>query len=1278
MRQNVTKVCRKPPIFVKKSCCMAISYKEQLSQFLQNCFKKYITPGVHICEFATGSGKSHTIGQLTCEYYPEHFDRVIILCVQTKLVTGMEEEIKKFIHSPKSHIKQSDILIVNNNIETINAAIDNGSFKSLLEEMHRQIDVQKEKGSKTTDMVNHYSSAKKAFMSLSNLYVLIGTDNNNKALFSKQIEKLESDMRLYVRMYIESLKKQLERTEQKKKVDIATISQLFPSLSDVYPQVNYKSKKVLLMTVHKAIYGIDPIIDEKITITDFSSKKKRTLFLFDESDLAANAMRDAIIDQSTNNRNGNRNFAKGYSGFLQYKTLIESPEHISDAYYGKELENNIQNALKRINSNWNRRFGEIEPYKNIFLDSAEEIEEFRRGVFLSGPTLKLNINKSDSKTNTFVCHKKGDRHLTLVHTDKSKDDLKSTYSIVVDLKDFLSLAIQNTSIVKSHFREVILSALSRSKEKYNEEIKKISNNSAETNTYLGYPTLEREIHTLLSRFECAAESQFEQQIKDFITNQKNWRTVHDEPNLKLPDYSVYSQGVQLFQEEIDQRDNLQRVRLDCHQILNTPEKIILSLTTFDDTVILSSATASCQSVVSNFDIKHIKWILGGKFHPMSYDDIKAFDDLLEHTYPQGHKIEVIPIEHFQQEDKLVHHWALPEKYKAMFSSKAQSDGLADKWFHMTVKKLVSLGKDQKGASFELYRLFQFIEAYSFFMTHDDIHSMLFFQNPTGERNREQIHFLSSLIDGTYAENPSAFDIESIDDFKEFENKHIRITKDWNEVENGILPELSTKKNAKIILVAAYGSFKAGTNMQYGIPKGIDYLAGDNWESELKKLKKDWDAIYLQSPTSYLTMNENDDESTFDKSLHRVMLVLMMLHERGALSKSEVAQWLYKALTNSFLFSENTSPGISIDKAFWALTVIEQTVGRICRTRNKPHTTYILYDETMGPFFLYANENKSLTIEYRTLMRYIKNRLVVDEQSNLSEEIILCNNANTSQFLLDNMRRIALRYTIHDHSEIYDEEDADIDDGVPYSVRINQIMNQSYKQTIIKKPQISSLDELTDEDKTLTFIDKCYGDWKRNSDGSYSFSYSIKDKIIPTSKKGKTYSVSPKDVRLDVLMKNDVIRKHFETHGYATNWKQDGLILHPQILRTDYAGEIGEEAFAALVFHYTNCSEKTLRHLEGKDYELADYVILKEDGSYKIAFDVKNMNPKADHIDNQGDIPTTEKRKRKRERLGCELITVNMIRLKEESIDLHEIDGLLDKKGNVIQKSIERLKMLINN
>ena len=233
---------------------------------------------------------------------------------------------------------------------------------------------------------------------------------------------------------------------------------------------------------------------------------------------------------------------------------------------------------------------------------------------------------------------------------------------------------------------------------------------------------------------------------------------------------------------------------------------------------------------------------------------------------------------------------------------------------------------------------------------------------------------------------------------------------------------------------------------------------------------------------------------------------------------------------------------------------------------------------------------------------------------------------------------------------------------------------------MKNCAFNDYNELIEEDKYLTFIYKCYGDWQRNENNEYFFSFDPNrwNDICPQGK-GKPYPqpISPSTVRLDVLMKNDVIREHFVANGYATDWKPGGLILHPEILKTDYAGEIGEEAFKAIVLEYTNCKEEDFKHLEGRDYELADFVICNPDGTYKIAFDVKNMNPLVEHNDKQGELATKDKRKIKRERLGCQLITVSMLQLPGESMDaVTEIHGIIDNDGNIIQSAIDTLKRII--
>ena len=101
--------------------------------------------------------------------------------------------------------------------------------------------------------------------------------------------------------------------------------------------------------------------------------------------------------------------------------------------------------------------------------------------------------------------------------------------------------------------------------------------------------------------------------------------------------------------------------------------------------------------------------------------------------------------------------------------------------------------------------------------------------------------------------------------------------------------------------------------------------------------------------------------------------------------------------------------VASDKAAWAQTMIEQAVGRICRTRNKPLTTYILYDEGMAEFFMGDFPEKSHTKEFKALNSYIQSHTVVNADGKVSpEEVKRTNDALDAQRKLRRMRELALR------------------------------------------------------------------------------------------------------------------------------------------------------------------------------------------------------------------------------------------------------------------------------
>lgn len=711
--------------------------KQELSAHVEEIFKQYVHPGLYICDLATGGGKSYTIGKLTCEYYPKHFERIIILCVQNKLIEGMNREIEKFIDQPGC-LKLSEKLVIENNTEVILKAVRSGSLQELLAEMGYQIEQQRKKKVSVAVLENRLAQVEKLAKCMNALVAILQDDSENASLL-EQIQAEESRLRYAVRDFFANYKKHLLITGEVKKVGVKTILSRFPSLERVYPQVNYASRKVFLMTVHKAMLGIDPILSESVSIRDFCDKK--TLILFDESDQAAVAMRDVIIGQACRKSAGFNKYGKGYHGYLQYLGLLSAKDTLTERYDRTLLKESLEKAQKICQDNWKRKMGDILPYKNIFLADTKDYSSYRRGVFFAGPTFKLEICGGEEHARSFICYRAGEKNFILAHAE-NEEELSGKYDMVISLDKFLKLSESNTVAVKKFLSGCVRKAFQKRQDAFRNE-------TDDREQYLGWPTVDGEIHSFLARFEVVSEKFFEQQLLDYYTNRKNLTIKVDGKKYKVQDDSFYMHGCRLYQEELDERDSLHRVRLSCREISTTPEKILYDLVVSDKVaVVLCSATASSESVISNFDIEYLMSALGRKVHLLDREDSRKFEELVEATYPSRHQVEVVPLEHYMFKDSRKEHMTLPEKYKQMFCEDAVEEGLVDRWFKLTRREIFREASNADEAVFEFYRIFQFIEAYHWFHGHDDIHSMLFFQNRAAQAYEKRMNVIACLIEGS--------------------------------------------------------------------------------------------------------------------------------------------------------------------------------------------------------------------------------------------------------------------------------------------------------------------------------------------------------------------------------------------------------------------------------------------------------------------------------------------------------------------------------------------------
>lgn len=1216
--------------------------KNQLSELVTSEFKKYTENKLYLSNFATGSGKSYSIAELTCKFYPKQFGQIVILCVQRKLITSMIGELEKFYDDPESSVREEDVLIAESNVDLLIKAIKNGRLEDLVSSFEYYLENQSKPKAVgcLVELKKGVEEAKREVLNAKDSDYL--TDKT-------EFQKLEGNIRSNVKRFIGAQKKSLQDKDQ--------ILKAFPILKIVYPQVCIKKAKVVLMTVHKALRGIDPIIDKTLTLTGFDNQKKGTLFIFDESDQGGMSMRQVLTEMALDDKKKYDVF----KNYLMFERLLGVKMLSDDFSQKKLLLSNLSKAADTVSGRFKDKLGVKTLPNDILLDNVEEFEDSRNGVFLCGPNFRYEIKKDKAAQHTIGVKNKTS-HLQL-YTKESTNKGKR-----LSLSSFIELLNSNTKTIKASITNVVKVL----KKAQLEEFKSAQKTSRAES--VPFPTDENSVHTVANRL---LNNEIEQQLLDFMTNPKSIKT---DEGIKIEDPSVYMQGLQLYYETVDDQDFIKNVGLYCEEVLTTPEKLILQLLNKEkNTVVLSSATANSRSVISNFSIQYLKSVLRKRVVETDEATHRKFEELLNDLYHKDYQVKTMELSNYKYDDSRIDKWELHEKYRNLFDKKALDLGLDKQWFRCTkalLKNAVS-GRPEKqrmkGMLFELNRLFKFMEVYFQFWNHEDIHSMIYFQNKSGMESidKSQIMCIAGLIDGS-------FDFEEIQvELPDFEDENVLVSNDTNAVKRRITETIGKDSRQKLMLVTAYNSFKAGENLQYEYAEGTHVLLGNSWDGGKEK---DWDAVYLQQPTNYYRTSSVENVLNTEVQKFLSMLSCMMFMDDGKINRKQAYQILNSILKQSDLYlSVDEIPGLRKDKANWMLTILEQSVGRLCRTKTKNETTYIFYDTDIRKCFKFYDKKKSYTKEFRQLITDISENQESDSLEDFeTEKSLMVNNANLANRELNQVNTKALWYNIH-VDDIEQEYDSDDDENTSYKSAPNvtgyQKVIDDFKEIILKNPVIDDIESIGENHHGIN-IERCYGKWRKDDSREGYDYWRCEKEICEKTSNAELCHISPSSVRLDVMMRNSVIKQYFDCHGYATKWDSGkSYILHPDILQSWYAGEIGEQAFKAIVSSLFNVK---LEKLTDRDYELADFVIKDKEGKNLVAFDVKNYDPAIEHIDNVNDIDTPTKRREKTKRLGCKLVVVNIVEIPGHKASSNEIGGLITTNGDFIPGNVEVLKQLINN
>ena len=309
-------------------------------------------------------------------------------------------------------------------------------------------------------------------------------------------------------------------------------------------------------------------------------------------------------------------------------------------------------------------------------------------------------------------------------------------------------------------------------------------------------------------------------------------------------------------------------------------------------------------------------------------------------------------------------------------------------------------------------------------------------------------------------------------------------------------------------------------------------------------KTDIDAIYLEQPTSLIGdrvfIEQSYDERTIaiKKNIHDVL----MLHEQGLIVPNDVKGLLKKFISpkvNSFSVTPLTQFYQSTDDYKYATyRFIEQALGRMCRTEWKQQEINIMYDAQNKFMETLAQDIRDLSFlsaEYQQLIVSIKRAYKVE----LVNKIASTYSAKATRNYAHINRLIT---SVYQHQNV---------DSIGQYNRLRTLTLESPTRATMP----------TGEHFRYYVESEVAGSYTYHID--YSFDKQATQIFINADDMSSQRIVSDLSARLSLLMKNQIIKTHFEANTYATSFKYHHIIISPAMFDI-YMGAIGEEAVFSLL------------------------------------------------------------------------------------------------------------------
>lgn len=613
-----------------------------------------------------------------------------------------------------------------------------------------------------------------------------------------------------------------------------------------------------------------------------------------------------------------------------------------------------------------------------------------------------------------------------------------------------------------------------------------------------------------------------------ILDQLNLHTLRDQLNRQL-NYLVgrqysprksaanyHTRGIRMI--EVDRLPEAQDSVMFKHHGFNvTPSGMLASWVESGCKILGVSATAECESVIHNFDILYLKESLGARYIELTVFQKKAIHEYYEkeRNYKDASvKIIINPIDQdYAFIRDLLKRWQPQSKNidllcKQLFNCDDRNVDFGLSWLSKLCGAMDAFAKS-KANRYMVGMLNRSIRAQVALF-------LQWYSDRLSEREDTVIKIVPA-IDANFLKQ-GKFDSEVISFLESLPGKIIALT---------TYQTMSSGKNP---------DYKINLDLENNTLRHVGHRSSD---------RTDIDFIYLEEPTNLISIDGNPETKTSDRLL--LLSYGMALQESGVITPFQANSWTRDVVTHESPFNlcrdiKNKYYQKDSDDCLHAIyRIIEQAVGRTARTEMKRETIHIASDAAL--LMLLANDDREALLfshEYRELVDYSKREFSwanppTDREGRRRQNLAVLHTARS----LGAIERMLIHLN-----------------KMP---SVSDIESWKELRSLALQSPALTLPPLNREYYVLSPTEGQYeytppaDEWK--TDEYRFFEFSTK----PIKRVSEAASM------LSTLIKNPVIRAHFELNGFCTHWPENAkYILTPPMFINIYLGALGEEAGKSLL------------------------------------------------------------------------------------------------------------------